>query len=78
MAGEEPAMVSPDPDVKDPAVGIPRELVIPLSIGVEGEEMAVLVEGEVILVAEAVGNDLTLLSIRGDAEDGPLGRFGDG
>ena len=78
VAGEEPAVVSPDPDVKDPAVGIPGELVIPFSIGVEGEEMAVLVEGEVILVAEAVGNDLTLLSIRGDTKNGALGGIGDG
>ncbi len=71
-------MVSPDPDVKDPAVGIPRELMIPLSIRIEGEEMAVLVEGEVILITESVGDDLTLLSIRGDAEDGALGGIGDG
>ena len=78
MAGEEPAMVSPDPDVKGPAEGIPGELMIPLSVGVEGEEMAVLVEGEVVLVAEAVGNDLALFSIRGDTKDGPLGGIGDG
>jgi hypothetical protein len=32
VAREEPAMVSADPDVKDPTVGIPRELVISLSI----------------------------------------------
>jgi|TARA_B100001093_G_scaffold200144_1_gene192321 hypothetical protein len=32
VAWEKPAVVSADPDVKDPTVGIPRELVISLSI----------------------------------------------
>ena len=78
VAREEPSVVSPNPDVKDPTVGIPWELVIPLSVGVEGEEVAVLVEGEVVLVAESVGNDLTLFSIRRDAEDRSLRGVGDG
>jgi len=78
VAWEEPSVVSPNPDVKDPTVGIPWELVISLSVGVEGEEMAVLVEGEVVLVAESVGNDLTLFSIRRDAEDRSLRGVGDG
>ena len=78
VAREEPSVVSPNPDVKDPTVGIPWELVISLSVGVEGEEMAVLVEGEVVLVAESVGNDLTLFSIRRDAEDRSLRGVGDG
>ena len=78
MPGEKPAVVTPDPDMEDPAVGIPGELVVPLSVRVEGEQVSVLVEGEVVLVAETVSDDLALFSIRRDAQNGSLGGFGHG
>ena len=69
MSRKQPAMMASDPDMEDPAVGIPGKLVITFPIGVEGEEVAVLVESEVILVPEPVGYHLALLSVRRDAQD---------
>ena len=78
VSRKQPAMMASDPGMEDPAVGIPGKLVITFPIGVEGEEVAVLVEGEVVMVAETMSNDLTLFSIRRDAEDRSLRGVADG
>tara|TARA_B100001964_G_scaffold238740_1_gene304776 strand:- start:1188 stop:2138 length:951 start_codon:yes stop_codon:yes gene_type:complete len=78
MTGKEPAVMPSDADMKDPAIGVPGKLVVAFTIGIEGEEVTVLVEGEVVVVAKSVGNDLALFPVRRDPENGSLGRVGDG
>ena len=78
VAGEEPAVVSPDADVEDPAVGVPGQLVVAFPVGIEGEEVAVFVEGQIVVIAEAMGDHFALLAVGRDAEDSALDRFLDG
>ena len=52
-----PTVVGAVDDVIDAVRNIPRGALVPLHVGVVGEEFAVLIEGEVELIAEAEGEE---------------------
>ena len=64
MTGKKPAVVSANADVEDAAERIPGKLVVPFAVGVEGEQVAVLVERDVVVIAKAVRDDLALFAVR--------------
>ena len=59
--------------VVDTSRPIPGPAPIPLHVGVEGEQLAVAVEGEVVGVAEAAEHEVPLLAVRVGAEDEAAG-----
>ena len=58
-----PAVVAAADDVIDAGGHVPRRSHVPLHVGVVGEELAVRIEGRVILVAEAAGEELDVFPV---------------
>ena len=59
-----PAVVAAADDVVDAGGHVPRRAHVPLHVGVVGEELAVGIEGDVVLVAEAAGEELDAFAVR--------------
>src|SRR5437016_798263 len=83
VSRQPPAMVSALSDVVDAGWRVPGEKEIALAVTVVGEEIAQLVEVEIIRIAESVCDHLTLPAIGGQAEQGTAlhlsnGRMGQG
>ncbi len=74
LAGAVPvAVVAAGHDVHRADVAIPRHPDVPLHVAVEGEQLAVQVEGVVVGIAEGAGDDGEALRRRVDAMDGAVG-----
>ena len=64
-----PAVVRAGHDVQHAVGHIPRAAHVPLHVGIEGEEVAVLVEGDIERVAQAAGPELHLAAVGLHAQD---------
>ncbi len=64
-----PAEVGAAHDVEDARGPIPRRAHVPLHVGVEREQLALPIEGDVVGIAEAAGPQLPALAIRIGAHD---------
>ena len=62
-------MVHPLGDVEQAVGGVPRQVLVALAVGIDREQVPVLVEVEVVGVAEAVGEDFGLLAVGREADD---------
>jgi hypothetical protein len=69
-----PAVVAAARDVLDHRRPIPRQTDVPLHVGVERQQLAFVVERDVVLVAEAAREELPVLAVAIDAADPAAGR----
>src|SRR4029078_3324251 len=74
MPLQDPAGMHPFRHVEESRGSIPRKMMISLAIAVDGEELAKGVEIKVVDVAETMGDDFGVFSVRGEPQN--RSRFG--